>query len=231
MVKHSAFTIIELLFAIVIIGLTVLSLPMMMQVNMDSSQASIQEEAIFAASAKMMQVLSYPWDEHSINPNQPLSSEKVVNVPLGNAKYSQRDINNTVDSNSSFRIGHVRQDLHRRFHENNTFAFFNVSNLVGNDDFTIIGMEEMAQLNIPLSGLAGSGTYKDNYTMNVAVNYISDADPAANTPFILQTATIANPSNIRMVTVSIRDGNAATIATLRAYATNIGEVDYFKRTY
>jgi hypothetical protein len=179
----------------------------------------------------MMQVLSYPWDEHSVNPNQPLSSEKVVNVPFpGNAKYSQRDINNNVDANSSFRIGHVRQDLHRRFHENNTAAFFNVSNLAGNDVPTVIGMEEMSQNNINLSGAAGSGTYKSNYRMNVSVNYINDADPAPNTPFILRTAAIPGPSNIRMVTVSISD-NAGIIATLRAYATNIGEIDYFKRTY
>ena len=78
MVNRSAFTMIELIFAIVIIAISVLSLPMMNQVISKNIEGSIVQEAIFAASAELNQVVSYYWDENSMEGTATLS--RVVHV-------------------------------------------------------------------------------------------------------------------------------------------------------
>jgi prepilin-type N-terminal cleavage/methylation domain-containing protein len=57
-IKKSAFTLIELIFSIVIIGFAVLSLPIMTQVSTKAISNSLAIEAIFLASSKLNQNLS-----------------------------------------------------------------------------------------------------------------------------------------------------------------------------
>jgi prepilin-type N-terminal cleavage/methylation domain-containing protein len=58
-IKKSGFTLIELIFAIVIIGFSVLSLPTMTQVSTKAISDSLAIEAIFIASSKLNQIMTY----------------------------------------------------------------------------------------------------------------------------------------------------------------------------
>ena len=60
-----AFTMIELIFAIVIIAISVMSLPMITQVTSKAMESNLAQEGIFAASAELNQVLSHKWDQNS----------------------------------------------------------------------------------------------------------------------------------------------------------------------
>ena len=64
MVRRGGFTFIELLFAIVIVAITVLSLPMMTQVTSTNEERGIgSEEAIFKAFVKSIEVTDEKFDD------------------------------------------------------------------------------------------------------------------------------------------------------------------------
>ncbi len=102
-----AFTMIELIFAIVIISIAVVSLPMMTQVTSRSMDSSLVQEAIFAASAELTGATSYYWDKNSMYDSNLSRFSRVI------------DINDDCDSNASsqryrLRVGHIAQPYHRR---------------------------------------------------------------------------------------------------------------------
>lgn len=229
MVRRNAFTLIELIFAIVIVAITVLSVPVMLQINSRGVQANVDQEAVFAASAKLMQTLSYPWDEYSSTVDEItgyVSDPGIVNITGGTA---------SLNCVGASRIaGGVRKC--------NGFA---VSALGVDDNHSIIGMDERNETNRAMdtdaitegSTTSAAATYKATYKMDVDVVHISDAeatdtstidynslDPFNGKTFLLSTTRLAanQSSNLKMVSVSIKDQNNRVVTTLRAYATNIG---------
>jgi len=101
MVKH-AFTMIELIFAIVIIGISVISLPIMNNVTNKGMENNLVQEAIFAASTEIMGTTSGYWDENSMQDINKSNLSRVINI--------------STDCNPStkLRFGHIPQPYHRR---------------------------------------------------------------------------------------------------------------------
>ncbi len=62
-----AFTMIELIFAIVVISISVMSLPMITQVTFKAIDEGLVQEAIFASVAGINEATTYRWDEHSMD--------------------------------------------------------------------------------------------------------------------------------------------------------------------
>jgi len=60
-----AIAMIELIFAIVIIGITLLSAPMIISQSVQSINTNLKQEAIAAAASQISLILTYPWDEKS----------------------------------------------------------------------------------------------------------------------------------------------------------------------
>jgi len=229
-VIRTAFTMIELLFAIVIISISVVSIPVMTQITARGVEENIKQEAIFAASAKVMQVLSYPWDEASIDLNNSTSMELVVDIGANTGIYARKSIAGANETNQSFRIGHIRQDNHRKMftYDNNMsddgFSSF-VTNL-GDDDGNSTGMDEQSG-SYAFSNVLGSASgYKDSYTNVVNVGYIADT----GAPFMFSQTVGTTPTNMKVVQVRI-DGRDGEITTLYAYSANIGEVELYSRRY
>ncbi|WP_455757719.1 prepilin-type N-terminal cleavage/methylation domain-containing protein [Sulfurimonas sp.] len=107
MVARYAFTMIELIFAIVIIGISVISLPMISQVTSQSVEGNLVQEAIFAASTELNQVVSYHWDENSTEGSNILS--RVVWTSTTDC-----------DNDTKLRPGHINQPYHRRCTDDNS---------------------------------------------------------------------------------------------------------------
>ena len=84
-IKKSAFTLIELIFSIVIIGFAVLSLPIMTQVGTKAIGDSLALEAIFLASSKLNQNLS------------DLNATNLDNLTIGTNEYNIVESNLTTD--------------------------------------------------------------------------------------------------------------------------------------
>ena len=84
MVKYKsprhAFTMIELIFAIVVIAISVISLPTMIQTTSDGMEGNLAQEAIFAGSAQLNEATTYTWDERSTNDMNISELARIVNT-------------------------------------------------------------------------------------------------------------------------------------------------------
>ena len=205
MVRRAAFTLIELIFAIVIIAISVISLPMMSQTIAEGIDANIVQEAIFASATELNEAVTAHWDENSIEIGMPDSSARVIEI----GAFCNNDSNS-----STFRQmpGHINQPLHRRCLDSNTTtpSDASVTAVDSLDDM------EHGDANITI-GTAGAEGYKETYQSNVVVS------PSANFNGV--------NNNIKSIVSTVKDENGNTIALLRTYSANIGEVDYYKRNY
>jgi hypothetical protein len=218
---------IELIFAIVIIAIVVISLPLMMKTNEDAMEANVVQEALFASSAKIMQVLSYPWDQHSVDSTNPNTYGKVVDIPTGNTAYVRKDANGTTDVASSYRVGHILEDNHRRFHDASLPDANKIGTLTPINSPT--ALNNIGAINAPFDNPATSATgYKNNYTMDVSVSYIPDN---GGSTFIFANTGTSTPSNVKLLAVTIKDSKGIPLTLLRSYSANIGEFDFAKRRF
>ena len=208
MVKKSAFTLIELIFAIVIIAITVLTLPMMTRATEKGIESSIIQEAIFAAATELNEATTYHWDANSINPTTPNSYAKVI------------DINGQCDNNTSsprYRLlpGQIEQPLHRRCLNSN------ITMPADANSTTVEAVENAAHgyKLIFLNPTPDKEGYKDKYKSEVIVgNKATFGD-------------LNNNTNIKPIQVTIKNSNGTILTSLKTYVTNIGETDYYKKAY
>ena len=233
MVRH-AFTMIELIFALVIMSIVFISLPMILVNNQNSLEDNLIQESIFLASTKMSQVLTYKWDDNSSSPGLgTLSTSDVIEVTNGAL---------ALDRNSSeYRVGHFQQDKHRRMSPqlNETRSATAIGIEVAGVFDDIDDFDGLTDVDV-ISSTDEFG-YKKRYRADVNVSYINDGNflngtsyASNNIDFVLSDAPTAATTNIKMLEVSIDQNNSngwAQTLLLRAYVANIGETDYFKRRY
>jgi prepilin-type N-terminal cleavage/methylation domain-containing protein len=198
----SAFTLIELIFAIVIIGIAALSLPMMSQVVSSGSEKSLTQEAIFIAFTEITKVTSSAWDENS---------------RIGNDDYEHVIFANTTerDSNLSKRNGYVNilynTDLNRTilpsalgFDANDNNGTVNREDDI--DDYIATGSA---------TGSAGSTTgYKFQYTKSITASTNGSFGILGANPNIKRIQIDVNDSStgnllVRFYTYAFNTGNAA----------------------
>lgn len=209
-VKRSAFTLIELIFAIVIIAISVVSIPIMTNAIGKGVENNLIQEGIFGASAKINQILSYRWDENSID-------ESVDVNATGLAKVIDR--NGTSCNGDRLKPGHIFEALHRKCLDNNATR---VSITFGSDGESVAEYDDVDDFTSNtgdlFTGSSSSDAYKQAYTYEVTVN----------TPTLGITGLYDDEVKEVVVTVKI-DGQ--DITELKAYTFNIGEVEYYKRMY
>jgi prepilin-type N-terminal cleavage/methylation domain-containing protein len=200
-VRKAAFTLIELIFAIVIIAITVVSLPMMNQTVSKGIDRNILQEVIFAATTKLDEALAANWDENSVEPNDENGSARVI------------DTDDTCDE-QRHRHGHINQKLHRRCLDSNATG---VSNSNTNDAVDALEDSEVTNEDLFDKSESASG-YKDDYT------YTLDVSPDA-------TFGATTSEDIKEVDIDIKDSDSKTIVKLKTFSCNIGEVDFYSRSY
>ncbi len=206
MVRKSAFTLIELIFAIVIIAISVMSLPMMSQTVARGVDANIVQEGIFGAATQLNEAVTAHWDENSIEPEMPDSSARVIDVD----GFCRNDSNL---SNFRQMPGHINQPLHRRCLDSSTVTPDDSSTTtnIARDLNDIEGTIDIFQ------GTGGASGYKNiSYKATLSITRPANFNGSNH--------------NIKQVTSTIKkDGK--TIALLRTYSADIGEIDYYKRNY
>ncbi|WP_373033623.1 type II secretion system protein [Sulfurovum sp.] len=213
MLKRAAFTMIELIFAIVIIGVTVLTVPLMIETNNKALEGNIAQEAIFLVSSVLSTTTALVWDEKSITSTGSADNyvlSKILDVGSVGSTYGR------IDAASTLRIGGLREDKHRQFFDYNGAPTAPLQ----------VGEETLV---VPLdNSVAAIAGYKQAYTIVAKRVYVSDtiADP-----FVFSTSADAGQTNLKMTEISINGEDGAVIANLRAYTANIGEVDYAKRSF
>lgn len=229
MVRY-AFTMIELIFALVIMGIVFLTLPLILINDSSSVEQNLIQEAVFASSAKLGQVLTYPWDENSPDPGTTLTASNVLRTQTATPTVFDRV------GTSDFRVGHIIQPLHRRLTPNS--AERNASTPLGADGGDLDDLDDFHGTTETLIPTTSTGGYKKNYQITTTVSYLTDTPVfigANDVNYTFDTGAIsANPTNIKMIeTVTDQnDSNVwSTIVRLRTFSANIGETDFYKRTY
>jgi prepilin-type N-terminal cleavage/methylation domain-containing protein len=210
-VRRAAFTLIELIFAIVIIAISVVSLPMMNRVIADGIDANIVQEAIFASATVLNEVTTAHWDDASLE-GSANSFAKVID--LGSCE------NNSSLINYRLMPGHIAQPLHRRCLDDNTTTPSD-----SNSDTSVTSLDDMEQttavdifINPPTTASEDASSYKRKYKYTLNVTRPADFN--------------GSDANIKLITMTITDASSGdTVTSLKTYSANIGEIDFYKKEY
>jgi len=197
-----AFTFIELIFAIVIIAITIISLPMMNQAISKGIDENLVQEAVFASETILSEASTYAWDENSLADVNLSSYSRVINL------------NNECNATTQKRQGNI----HRRCLSNLTTG---LSASAGGQLYAIDPNNFNNQLYYtpPGSSVGGASGYKKtDYNTSLSIT----------TPVAFGTA----PTNdMKELSVQVTDNsNGNTIVKLSTYIANIGEVPYYHKT-
>jgi len=220
---RKATSMIELVIAIVVMGIAVMSLPLILTQSQNSNALALQQEAIMATKTQLAYILSYEWDENSFDANASTSRVLVTN--------SDNDLNAT----DIRRNGHVEGEKRRRLWDTSA------SNTQRSPDSEILGKNDIDDFNNYSETVAIASQNMDyifTLELNTSVRYFTDTatygdENLTDFSFDYASATPGNPSNIKMIAVTARDlpnRNSLNI-TLRAFASNIGESGILKKVY
>jgi prepilin-type N-terminal cleavage/methylation domain-containing protein len=225
------FSLIELVLTIVIIAISVMSIPMLINRSSESDTFTLTQESILAAQSKVGNILSYMWDENSYD-----LVDKILRVLSVNGDLELNRVTNTPPINdNNLRIGHIYQDKRRRFYDQAS----DKTPMPSTAGLNSINKFDSQTIN-NIGSSAGQYDYKDiNITMNTMVSYITDqADYSDQTlTFTLDPDTSksitsnANSTNIKMIQLNTTTTLTDQTFVLRVFLTNIGRPILHSRIY
>ncbi|WP_373033501.1 type II secretion system protein [Sulfurovum sp.] len=231
-----AIAMLELIFALVIMGIVLMSAPMLISTASQSTNVALQQEGINEAASRVHMIMGYAWDENNVDTNY---RPPILNVTNGDSAFAkvgttERRVGIPSESQRTF----IRSDT-------NTTSNLNASPLQSDagdtddiDDF--IG-------NISLSLIAETTDdndldYVEKTTVNINtdINYSRDSvtggyNQTAITyvPFSSDTPT----TNIKDITVTLTSTDTANAdvlektIVLRAFSCNIGGYTFEERGF
>jgi prepilin-type N-terminal cleavage/methylation domain-containing protein len=209
----SAFTLIELIISIIVIGLAFKAIPLLLQQESKMEIENIKQEAVMLAIIRAGNIFSYAWDEAIAE--QKDQKYKVLDVKNGNSIY-----NRYPDINSTYRIGHFKGESRRSFYPTQIFASDalqkDLNDTIPDDMDDLVGEITIS------GGITGEDEYKDIYSITTEVHYVEDNN----------LSTISeNSTNIKEFNVTVKDSNGKLITTITAFSTNIGQQDLLIRSW
>jgi len=215
-----AIAMIELIFALVIMGIALMSAPMLITVSTQSTAVALQQESLNEASSRVNMLLTYPWDENDVNDS---CIPPVLTVTNGD---SELDMNVTT----SRRIGVPLATNSRTFKCGDKILPATLA-IDGKDDIDdFIGT---SQLSAPGGG-SGGVDYIEQTTVSIstAVGYGSDAaDYSAKVFSFVPGAGPGGSTNIKTITVILTSTSGEEelkdkSITFSAFSCNIGGIEY-----
>lgn len=225
---RKATSMIELVFAIVVMGIAMMSLPLILTQVQNSNTFTLRQEAILSIKTKLTYVLAYQWDTNTLDATANI--ERALDIP------SSSDTDANFDRNTTLRrVGHLSQDARRRFWNNQvdattTASFGTVNTPQDIDDFN--GDSETKSV-----APSALDDFIFNLELNTSVAYIVDkpssgsyaASPSIN--FIFDTNTTTNRTNIKMIRVMGNANGMDAPIYMYTFSSNIGESKVAKRTW
>jgi len=202
---HKAIAMIELIFALVIMGITIMAAPMLISTASSSVSVALQQEGINEAASRLGVILTHEWDDNNLR-CQDSPSILHTQSPVA-ALYDC----NGVEYNATAigREGTTYDDI---------------------DDFD--GTSKLVEVTLGAGGK--DYLEKDTVTISTAVTYGNDSATysAGSISFIPSTAT-GGTTSIKQINTTLTSTHAATELqkqiTLRAFSCNIGSYNYDSR--
>lgn len=236
-----AFSLIEVVFAIVIIAISMMSVPMLLKQSSKSDENSIIQEGILAASTKMGNILSYPWDGNSYDSTNKVL--RVLDVKNGDSELSRLVTLPVYTNDNNLRKGHIYADRRRKFFDYKSFTSvfpstaINILNPQSINDFFLASKVLGDDANT-----TNTFDYKDtSLKMTTSVYYVSDSTDYSKKKISISFSTPmakfpvnsnVNSTNIKMIelnTTSPLLNNRTFI--LRTFICNIGQAGLLERSY
>jgi len=226
-----AFTMIELVYAIVIIAITMLTIPMVMQVNASNQEGSLFQEGILITSTKISQALTFPWDQNSPPLGGIMSFSNVLNTNSVTAGMGR--VNDINGNPTDFRVGHFQESLRRRL---SSSSFPRGASAIVADN-SIANQHGLAAEDL---GVGTQDGYKKRWSVTTNVSYVPDFTDYTQTGIVFNFDTNLTAlgagvtSNIKMIQVTATDisvGSNNDQIQLTSFSSNIGETEFFKRRY
>ena len=210
-----AIAMIELIFALVIMGIVLMSAPMLIQQSVKSSNIALQQEAIVAAASQASIILSMHWDE--ANTRIPVGESPILNTggifPPAGLAMANLEARNPRDA-----LGIVHFPFPAIGIDTNTtdVSENNKTNLDDVDDFD--GQSLGLVLYNAENAEADIGEYVD-IDINIATNVFYTQNNAVSTP-------AAGISNVKFINVNLTSNQAVPELqkdiTMQAFSCNIG---------
>lgn len=219
--KHrSAMSMIELVISIVVMGIVVMSLPLILTLVQNNNAFAMQQEAILAAKSKIGDVLTYEWDDKSYDSNA--SRSFVLDTTNGDSELNR--------FSGQLRRGHVNADNRRKLFDTSIPLNNRSASAIGSDSGDLDDIDDFnakqTSIFATLATLEGTNTldYVFDLNMTTSVSYaLDDANYTTTTlsGFALNPTNSNTITNIKTVTVTV--AGADQNITLRAFTCNIGE--------
>lgn len=219
---RKAASMLELVIAIVVMGIAVMTLPVLLLKTQSNNEYALQQEIILAARTKMGDTLTYRWDENSL-----INDKIFVLMTDGDSEL------NITSPGSVRRIGHVAGSKRRKFSND-----LNSSTLAANlgpdsgdlddiDDFN--GKTDTLQVSSQTTSLDYHFT---DFNLTTTVAYVSDNANYSNQNlnFTFSDTNISTTSSIKMLTLKVKGPNNLPF-TIRSYSCNIGESELLRKAY
>ncbi len=225
--SRRAIAMIELIFAIVIIGITLMSVPNLVHQASESGYTTIQQESIAAAASDLSLILSREWDE------------------VGTSDEFHTPILNTTDGTPS--LGFPRLGgRSRTFATSLGGADLNASTIANDGDFDDIddAHAQIAELHLidgtqDLIDVDINITATVNYVVdasNTGDNWDSNSAPVFNSPFTPTGSPLSNTSNIKLINLKLTSNSpveelADKEIVFTAFSCNIGSYKLERREF
>jgi len=227
--KRPAIAMIELIFALVIMAIVMMSAPMLISTASKSGYVTMQQESISQAAAQINMILSYSWDENDTNESYAAPLLGVSSVGDSELAASAHD--------PSRRLGTPKESPHSFVRDDGVELNASVATSfgAGNDDAgTETENDDMDDFSGSVTTLqlveSSSADIIDNsISMSTTLNYISDDVVdynASDITYNLNTASSTDTTNIKHIRVTLTstsdvDELNKTIV-LHAFSCNIG---------
>ena len=215
--KKRAIAMIELIFALVIMGIVLMSAPMLIHQSIKSSNVALQQEAIAAASSQTAIILSMHWDEKNTQAGNSLileTNRTSFNFPPAGLMQGMVQLPDM----RSFRINNskhptISTDFGKDTNETSYTDFDDVDDY-HNSDFGLILFNNE-------STTADIGEYVDtNISIKTTIRYTQENNVSNN-------ITTGSFSNIKFIKVNLTSNQTDVPElekniTFKAFSSNIG---------
>lgn len=228
--QRPAIAMVELVIAIVIMGIVMMSAPMLINTSKNSISVALQQSAINEASSKINIILTYPWDQNDTNNS---TVPPVLHVTNGDDELEE--VNNTIRRIGVPRTSNSRLFRYASIQELNASSIGKEGSEINDiDDFN----GDTSSLILNTSG-SGGVDYLEQTTvdMNTTVAYIVDDTNYSKSTISFDFSdnnTSTGTTNIKSINVTLTSSSSADelqkTIVLHAFSCNIGGIKYAHRS-
>ncbi len=232
-ILRPAIAMIELIFAIVIMGIVMMSAPMLISTATQSSYVAIQQEGINEAASRVHMIMGYAWDENNVNDdyrpailvasgdsafNKVGTTERRIGIPMESHRTFILSDTNSSSLNASSTPGSESGDA-----DDIDDFIGNIGLVFDERDDNTVGYVEKTTININTAVTYANDSVTGGYNQ-ATITYV---------PFTAGTPT----TNIKSITVTLTSTDTANADVLgktiklRAFSSNIGGYTFEERRF